>query len=322
VVQQAPSRPTDSTQPPAQFDDLGTAAATLMGLNKALAPVFSALKQLDTSAASDAGATQEFTPANLPASSPVATFRLEVRSIIADLSAWRLDAKPLGSSDASYQAVAAGTMGNLIADHRGNGAMVVGFTQLNGVNPGAFPATGRVIIAAAQGQNQTKAVLTRLVSFSPDGVAAPQTAVFAGDRTADGVSHVRILTQADVVAGPAGVEQITDRIAWMPKGGGGSYAFITGGDVDANKYLMARSCWANKNQLVFRDWRACDTTRAPMDCLNDASTVVRVDAGSSPSMCTGPMPQLPASVAAYDGPTESSSITPPTLPADLPLQLP
>jgi hypothetical protein len=316
--------PNDSTTPPMPFDDLTAISTTLTALQKALAPVFGALKQLDTGGEADAGASvNDFPPKDLPAGTPFATFRLKIKSVTSGTRAWLLEAKPLGSADSAYKAVAAGTMGNLIADHQGKAVTVVGFTELHDVNTAAFPATGRAVIAAAAAQGQSKAVLTRLKDFSPDGVAAPTSGVLVGDRTSDGVTHIRVFSQQDVVPG-ANLENVTDRIAWRPGAGGGGYAFITDGDVDAGKYHMARSCWKDKSHLLFRDWRACDTTRAPADCLADPSTVVRVDAGSDPSVCSSYVaPTLPGTViTAADAATETAPVQPPTLPQDGNLTLP
>jgi hypothetical protein len=315
-------RPSSSTEPPAQFDDLHTISDQVTKLNQALAPVFGALKQLASGNSTDMGSgVQQFAPADLPPASPFATFRLQVKTVSDTRRAWKLDAKPVGASDGAYKAVAAGTLGDLIEDHRGSGTLVVGFSELHDVNPAKFTATGRAVVAAAQTTNQAKAVVTRLRGFSPDGVAAPANGILAGDRTSDGASHVRVVTDTNVVTGSA-TERIADRIAWKPKSGGRGYAIVSGGDVDAGKYLLARSCWASKDQLVFRDWRACDSSRSPSDCLADASAVVRVDAGTDPSVCTGPEPRLPQSAAAADGPTESAPVAPPPVPDDLPLELP
>jgi len=315
-------RPSASTTPPAQFDDLHTVSDQVTKLNQALAPVFGALKQLAAGSSTDVGnGVRQFGPADLPSGSPFATFRLRVKTVNDTRRAWLLDAKAVGASDDAYKAVAAGTLGDLVQDHRGSGTLVVGFSNLHDVNPASFTATGRAIVAAAQAMSQAKAVLTRLRDFSPDGVAPPVSGVLAGDRTSDGVSHVRVVNDANVVTGSA-TERIADRIAWKPKSGGRGYAIVSGGDVDAGKYLLARSCWASKDQLVFRDWRACDSSRRPSDCLADASAVVRVDVGTDPSVCTGPEPALPESAAAVDGPTESAPVTPPALPDDMPLQLP
>jgi hypothetical protein len=317
------AQPGPSTTPPTQFDDLGSATSTLTALNKALAPVFGALRVLAGTTPTDAGnGVVNYAPQTLPAGTPMATFKLQSAGLGSSRRGWKLDAKPLGSGDDQYRTVAAGIMGNLIATNRGSGTMVVGFTELNGVSATSFPAIGRAVISAGTAQDQSKAVLTRLISFSPDGVTAPVTGVLAGDRTPDGVTHIRLPRTADVVAGPAGAEAIADRIAWMSQAGGGGYAIISGGDVDPGKYLLGRSCWANKNDLVFRDWRVCDAGRAPADCLADASTVVRIDAGTSPSACTGPLPTLPSTAASSDGPTETAPTQPPPLPPDMPLVLP
>jgi hypothetical protein len=310
---------------PAQFNDLAAVSAVVVSLNKALAPFFGAMKNLalesEVNAPSDAGTlVREFPGENLPSSTQFATFRLRVVTLTSSTRGFFLEAKPVGGSDSQYKGVAAGTFGNLVADNKGAGVMVVGFTELNSVNPTAFPAMGRAIIAAAQGQNNEKAVVTRLTAFSPDGVVPPQSGILAGDLTADGVTHVRVATNQDILDGP-GVETIADRIAWKPKSGGGGYAIITNGDVASGTCLLARSCWANKNSLVFRDWRSCATTRAPSDCIGDATTVVRTDVGDT-SKCTGPLPQVPASAAEDNGPTETAPVMPPALPTNLPLQLP
>jgi hypothetical protein len=311
-----------STEPPAQFNDLGTVSDVLVKLNQALAPAFGSLKQLAAGRGTDmGGGIQHFGPADLPSGSPFATFRLQARSLSATRVGWKLEAKPLGAGDEAYSAVTAGTLGDLVEDHRGSGTLVVSFSRLHQVNPAKFAATGVAIVAAAQAKDQVKAVVTRLREFSADGVLPARSGVLAGDRTSDGVSHVRVVTDADVVTGPA-TERIADRIAWKPKSGGRGYAIVSGGDVDAGKYLLGRSCWASKDQLVFRDWHACDASRVPSDCLADASAVVRVDTGTDPSVCAGPEPQLPRSAGAVDGPTESAPVSPPALPDDLPLDLP
>jgi hypothetical protein len=315
--------PGDSTVPPTPFDDLTSISNTIVGVQKALAPVFSALRQLASGSESSAGGlVHAFPPLDLPAGAPLVTARLKVVAVAGSDRAWLLEVKPLGSADSAYVGVAAGTMGNLMADHQGSGVMVVGFTELHGVNSSAFPATGRAIIAANAGQNQTKAVLIRLKDFSSDGTAAPISTVLAGDRTSDGITHVRVATQANVVTGSA-TEKIVDRISWQPNKGGGGYAIITGGDVDTDKYLLGRSCWADKTHLLFRDWRACALTRTPADCLADQSAVVRVDMGTSPSDCTGSFPPLPATaLTADDTPTETAPVQPPALPQDMNISLP
>jgi hypothetical protein len=319
-----PRRPSPDPAPstPNTFDELAPSAAIVNSVNVALQGILAPVEALARGDGSDNGAGRRlFGPADLPTSgAKLATYRLFTRQLTGQRFAYQLQAKPLGASDDHYIPVMSGTSGSFTASRRGRGALIASFDNLHGVNPAAFPARGTAIIAAAQGNDAAKGVLTRLIDFQANGTSTPYNGILAGDRDSDNLNHFRVPYTADAVQG-GGDEDVVSRFAWQAAGGGQALSVITNGGVDAGTYVLLHSCWAAPQQLVFREWRTCAQTETPSNCLSDAAAVIRVDIGKA-SACTGPAVFPPATFdAPLDQPTETTTVTPPILPTTLPLDL-
>ncbi|HUK65299.1 MAG TPA: hypothetical protein VLV17_00625 [Anaeromyxobacteraceae bacterium] len=215
----------------------------------------------ETAPASSSSEEQVYGPVDAPPDSPVATFRLTVRTG-ADAATFRfkLEGKPTGAGDAKYATVLAGRLTKGLVAHRGTGVFAIDLTALAALNVGGLAANGfqgaGQILASFVNAAQTKSLTYSVSGFVPDTTVAsvvPLTAAFVGHKTAAGETRVRMVSLGAYLppksGSASGPELALSRGRWLP-GTGGRAAVVFADEppgVDVASYdvnfFLGVSCW-------------------------------------------------------------------------------
>ncbi len=268
----------------APYQDLCNIHRVISGLNGFTEELLDQVQALAALPPTVVSPTEElFGPVNLPATNPVATFRLTVveETPMAAAAAtpegtfrWKLEGKPLGAPDTSYAILAAGVMHRAPTDlvHRGHGVIGVDLDALTALNPApvtsASPfgdAAGKLLIGYRH-TGVAKSVVYFLSNFTPDQATQPALAdaYVAGWKDALGEARVRIASVGEYVPPPtgttdAGKELIEARARWLPGVGGRALVAVAGGDVPSYgvDFFLGVSCYDKAEAQLYRGWFGC-----------------------------------------------------------------
>jgi hypothetical protein len=203
------------------------------------------------------------------------TLLLTVKRKTAVRYGWKLDAKPLGGADSAYKTVAVGELQKIERAHRGRGFVGLDLDAFASVDS-TSKATGKLLAAFAHTAGGAKVLAYRLKNFTPDSTqhAAVNGALY-GHKTPSGEAVVRFAGLTDAISGPNGDELMIGRLHWIPGTGGRADLLLPNkgvngtppnGDVPADKYIVAASCWDKSEQEGFKASFQCNVGQGPSGC--------------------------------------------------------
>ena len=217
------------------------------------------------------------------------SWKLSVKKKAEKKFGFKLEGRPAASTDdAAFKVIAVGELdrGSEKA-HRGRGVIGLDLGAYSTVDAGSH-ATGKLLASFAHA-GDGKVVVYRLKEFSADVNAhAAVSAVIYGHKTASGESVVRAATLSDVITTTAAREFMISRLHWMPAVGGRADLLIpnkapggaANGDVPANKFFVARSCWNAAEQEGFKSVATCTVGQGVNGCTFDNAGAVASCAAS------------------------------------------
>ncbi|HEY6099651.1 MAG TPA: hypothetical protein VIW03_09490 [Anaeromyxobacter sp.] len=243
-------------------------------------------------------------PQPLPPATPVANFKLTVKSLGDDTFRWKLEAQATAPAGAPFHTVMAGQLHRGDLPHRGRGVIGIDLDELHAVNAAAFTGQGKLLAAFAHVGAQ-KTLVYAAQAFSADGGAAPVSAVFTGWKDAAGRARVRLAANGELVAPPAGAdlgnELLLSRIGYWPAVGGRTAVAVLGGDVPAYsvagfdvKAFLGLECFGAGVNVTYRAMFVCGTNTSVVPNRNechpetgfngDTNKAVGTDSSGVPAM--------------------------------------
>ena len=251
-----------------------------------------------------------------------ANWKLTVKKKADKKFGFKLEARPLGSTDDSaFKTVAVGELDRAAETrpHRGKGIIGLDLDAYASIDTSS-KATGKLLAAFAHA-GEGKVILYRLKGFTPDSSThAAVSGTIYGHKTPSGEAVVRFASLSDVVTGSA-LELMLGHLHWMPGIGGRADLLMPNkgingqppnGDVPADKFYIAKSCWNGQEVESFKAVGTCTVGQGPSSCVFDT-------AGSA-SACTASGKDPQESDSKDDNSTESGA--PAQLPGDAPSDLP
>ena len=278
-------------------DDLGVVHAKAEAMNAALRSVFAHLDAVTSTGG-------QVLPGNVKQWGPVdrcvepdgsggcvangtANLRLRVRKWTDHIADFVLDARAVGSTDASaFEPVLAGYLIRGATDRRGAGKIWVNFPNLHDAASG-FKGEGYLGAGFAAGP-VAKAVTYRMYQFTRDpALHRPVTASFTAWKNDLGTVRARVAGIGDTTGNgdlynPDGTATSLPEVGlwhgvWSPTYGGRAFTVIAGGDVARiapGKYWFARACYPSGAVMPsYKEWFECDAGTSPAACILAAPIV-------------------------------------------------
>jgi hypothetical protein len=199
-----------------------------------------------------------------------ATWRLRVKKLGEASFAWKLEARPLGSSDeVAYKLVAAGQLVRGVEAHRGKGNIGINFDNLKAVVPSST-GQGKLMASFAHPDTGGKALAYRLAEFTLDpATQEPVTGAFVGHKLATGATSIRLFGQWNLAQTATDAkETVFTTVRFRPGVGGRADIRATGGDIPADTAYIGSACWDAQEHEVFKVLRKCvkGDTRDTLSC--------------------------------------------------------
>jgi hypothetical protein len=198
-----------------------------------------------------------------------ATFLFTIKKVTEQRYVWKLQARPLGSTDAAaYKIVAAGGLTKGAAAHRGRGTIGITLDNLKSVAPN-FPGQGKLMASFAHTAGNDKALSYRLANFTPNPAnLEPVTGAFVGHRLQpSGATRVRVFGKYNLQnTATEQKENVFARLRFIPGIGGRADVFAGGGDIAADKYFIGSACWDAQEMEKFRILRQCTKGQPLTSC--------------------------------------------------------
>jgi hypothetical protein len=216
-----------------------------------------------------------------------ATFLFTIKKVTEQRYVWKLQARPLGSTDdAAYKIVAAGGLTKGEVAHRGRGTIGINLDNLKAVAPN-FTGQGKLMASFAHTAGNDKALAYRLANFTPNlATHEPVTGAFVGHRLQpSGATRVRVFGKYNLKnTATAAKENVFARLRFIPGVGGRADVFAAGGDIAADKFFIGSACWDAQEMEKFRILRQCtkgepltSCTVVPGSVVGDRSACPAVD---------------------------------------------
>ncbi len=206
-----------------------------------------------------------------------ATFKFSIKKVAEGRFVWKLEARPLGSTDnAAYKIVAAGRLAKGERAHRGRGTIGINLDNLKSVAP-AFPGQGKLMASFAHSGGD-KTLAYRLVGFTPNAANhEPTTGAFVGHRRMpSGATRIRVFGQYNLRGTATELkENVAARIRWIPGIGGRADIYAAGGDIAADKFFLGTACWDRQEMERFRVLRQCTKGQPLTECTIIAASGTR-----------------------------------------------
>jgi hypothetical protein len=206
-----------------------------------------------------------------------ATFKFTIKKVTQQRFVWKLEARPLGSTDnTAYRIVAAGRLARGEAAHRGRGSIGINLDNLKAVAP-TFTGQGKLMASFAHTAGNDKTLAYRLVGFTPNlANHEPVTGAFVGHRRMpSGATRVRVFGQYNLPHTATSLkENVAARIRWVPSVGGRADIFAAGGDIAADKFFIGSACWDRQEMERFRILRQCTKGQPLTECTVVPGSVV------------------------------------------------
>jgi hypothetical protein len=201
-----------------------------------------------------------------------ATFKFTIRKGIAQRFVWKLEARPLGSTeDSAYKLVAAGAVVKGELAHRGRGTIGVNLDNLKAVaTPGSFTGQGKLMGSFAHTAGNDKTLAYRLANFTPNPAThEPVTGAFVGHRRMpSGITRVRVFGKHNLTdTATDAKENVFAAVRWIPGIGGRADIFADGGDIASDKYFIGSGCWDAQEMEKFRILRQCTKGQPVSTCV-------------------------------------------------------
>jgi hypothetical protein len=210
-----------------------------------------------------------------------ATFKFTIKKVTQRRFVWKLQARPLGSTDdAAYKLVAAGGLAKGELAHRGRGTLGINLDNLKAVStPGTFAGQGKMMASFAHTAGNDKTLAYRLAGFTPNAANhEPVTGAFVGHRRLpSGATRIRVLGKYNLQNSPsAEKENVIAAVRWIPGIGGRADIIASGGDIAAGKVYIGSACWDRQEMEKFRILRLCTKAdgQAPANCEVVPNSVV------------------------------------------------
>lgn len=198
-----------------------------------------------------------------------ATFKFTIRKATVQRFVWKLEARPLGSTDnAAYRIVAAGGLTKGQVAHRGRGTIAINLDNLKAVAP-ASTGQGKLMASFAHTAGNDKTLAYRLVGFTPNPANhEPVTGAFVGHRRMpSGATRIRVFGKYNLQnTATSEKENVAARIRWIPGIGGRADIYASGGDIAADKFFIGSACWDRQEMERFRSLRQCTKGQPPTEC--------------------------------------------------------
>ncbi|WP_224247338.1 hypothetical protein [Hyalangium gracile] len=196
-----------------------------------------------------------------------ATFKFTIKKVTQQRFVWKLQARPLGSTDdAAYKLVAAGGLTKGALAHRGRGTLGINLDNLKSVStPGSFAGQGKLMASFAHTVGNDKTLAYRLSNFTPNlANHEPVTGAFVGHRRMpSGATRVRVAGRYNLEnTGSAAKENVIAAVRWIPGLGGRADILASGGDIAEGKVYIGSACWDRQEVEKFRILRVCNKADA------------------------------------------------------------
>jgi hypothetical protein len=189
-----------------------------------------------------------------------ATFRLQVKKTGDKRFAWKLEARPLGSTDdTAWKLVGAGRLARGEVAHRGRGSLALNLDNLKAVAP-STTGQGKLMVSFAHTAGEDKAVSYRLSNFTPNPANHEAvTGAFVGYRLLPSrITGIRVMGRWNLgQTATAEKENVFSRIRFRPGIGGRADMLATGGDIPAGHAYVGTACWDAQEQERFKVVRDC-----------------------------------------------------------------
>jgi hypothetical protein len=200
-----------------------------------------------------------------------ATFRFTIKKVTERRFVWKLEARPLGSTDdAAYKVVAAGGLTKGVVAHRGRGTIGINLDNLKAVAP-ATTGQGKLMASFAHTAGNDKTLAYRLLGFTPNPANhEPVTGAFVGHRRQpSGATRVRVFGPYNLEnTATSAKEKVFAAIRFIPGIGGRADILASGGDIAEGKVFIGSACWDRQEMETFRILRQCTKVQGqpPTDC--------------------------------------------------------
>ncbi|RKG72501.1 hypothetical protein D7V88_38065 [Corallococcus terminator] len=242
----------------------GEGAAMLEGARMEVKALNDALRQALVPLADLVKKTADAQPGDVlvygPQDRANATFKLAVRKGVGQRYQWKLEARPLGSTDdTAYKLVAAGALKRNGEAHRGRGTLVISLDNLKAVSP-SFAGQGKLMMSFAHFGQGSKSLAYRLANFTPNTAQHEAvTGAFVGHKLQpSGVTRVRVLGAYNLGStATAAKEKVLTSVRHIPGLGGRADLRAWGGDIAANTYYVGSACWDAQEKEQFRVLLQC-----------------------------------------------------------------
>lgn len=206
-----------------------------------------------------------------------ATFLFTIKKVTEQRYVWKLQARPLGSTDdAAYKVVAAGGLTKGAAAHRGRGTIGINLDNFKSVVP-SFTGQGKLMASFAHTAGGDKALAYRLANFTPNPANfEPVTGGFVGHRLQpSGATRVRVFGKYNLQNTATELkENVFARLRFIPGTGGRADVYAAGGDIAADKYFIGSACWDAQELEKFRILRQCTKGQPLTSCTVVPGSVV------------------------------------------------
>ncbi|WP_224372598.1 hypothetical protein [Hyalangium versicolor] len=210
-----------------------------------------------------------------------ATFTFTIKKVTPQRFVWKLEARPLGSTDGSAnKLVAAGGVTKGVVAHRGRGTLAINLDNLKAVStPGAVTGQGKLMASFAHTVGDDKTLAYRLSNFTPNPANhEPVTGAFVGHRRQpSGATRVRVLGKYNLEGtSSAAKENVIAAVRWIPGLGGRADIIASGGDIAEGRFYIGSACWDRQEVEKFRILRLCTKAQlqTPASCEVVAGSVV------------------------------------------------
>jgi hypothetical protein len=189
-----------------------------------------------------------------------ATWQLKVKKTGDKRFAWKLEARPLNSTDdAAYKLVAAGRLVRGEKAHRGRGTIGVNLDNLKQVVPSST-GQGKLMASFAHTAGDDKALAYRLAGFTPNPANHDAvTGSFVGYKLMPSrITRIRVVGQKNLEqTATAAKENIASTIRFKRGVGGRADVVVFGGDIAADHFYLGSACWDALEQEKFKVLRYC-----------------------------------------------------------------
>jgi hypothetical protein len=189
-----------------------------------------------------------------------ATFRLMVKKMGDNRFGWKLEARPLGSTDeTAWTLVGTGQLARGEKAHRGRGSLALNLDNLKAVAPATL-GQGKLMASFAHTAGEDKSVSYKLVNFTPNTANhEPVTGAFVGYRLMPSrITGIRVMGKWNLRnTATDAKETVFSRLRFIPGTGGRADVLAVGGDIADGHAYVGSACWDAQEHESFKVLRDC-----------------------------------------------------------------